>query len=69
MDFNESGGRQMRKDSGWLKIQNCGRFHTVVDSIRRMKDRSSRWDSDGQRKCIETTVVGLRWRTIAMGLR
>ena len=47
-----SGGRQMRKESGWLRIQNCGRLHTVVGSIGRKNDTSWRWDSDGQRKLI-----------------
>ena len=52
VELNESGGRQMRKDSGWLQIQNCGRLHTVVGSMGRKNDTSWRWDSDGQRKRI-----------------
>ena len=52
MEINESGGRQIRKDSGWLQIQNCGRLDTVVGSRGRKNDTSWRYDSDGQRKWI-----------------
>ena len=59
VELNESGGRQMRKDSDWLQIQNCGRLDTVVGSRGRKNDTSWRWDSGRQRKWILMRVVGV----------
>ena len=34
----------MKKDSGWLQMQNCGSLHTIIGSIGGKNGTNWRWD-------------------------